>query len=77
VILIVKSFLCLPRISAFFTLLFGALCVSLLAGCGQKGPLYMPQGEKGYQTTTVQTTGNSTTVSLPVNTPPASSSDSK
>jgi len=42
VILIVKSHSGLSRIAAFLAALIGAACLSLLAGCGQKGPLYLP-----------------------------------
>jgi predicted small lipoprotein YifL len=42
VILIVKSHSGLSRIAAFFTLVVSIACIGALAGCGQQGPLYMP-----------------------------------
>lgn len=41
-ILIVKSRSGLPRPVAFFTLIASLACALALAGCGQQGPLYMP-----------------------------------
>ena len=43
-ILIVKSLSGLSRSIAFFTL---AGCLSVLAGCGQQGPLYLPDTKIG------------------------------
>ncbi|MDO8306705.1 lipoprotein [Herminiimonas sp.] len=37
-----KSHPGLSRFAAFFAALVGAACISLLAGCGQTGALYMP-----------------------------------
>ncbi|MES2025396.1 MAG: lipoprotein [Pseudomonadota bacterium] len=37
-----KSHSGLSRFVAFLYTLAGIACISLLAGCGQKGPLYMP-----------------------------------
>jgi predicted small lipoprotein YifL len=42
VILIVKSQSGLSRFVALLPTLAGIACIALLAGCGQKGPLYMP-----------------------------------
>ncbi|WP_353152199.1 lipoprotein [Herminiimonas fonticola] len=72
-----KSHSGLSRFVAFFATLAGALCISLLAGCGQKGPLYMPQGQQGYGLPPVQSTGTAPASSAPTNTAPAGSSDSK
>jgi len=38
----VKSQSGLSRFVALLPTLAGIACISLLAGCGQKGPLYMP-----------------------------------
>ncbi|WP_076593063.1 LPS translocon maturation chaperone LptM [Herminiimonas arsenitoxidans] len=37
-----KSHSGLSRFVAFLYTLAGIACISLLAGCGQQGPLYMP-----------------------------------
>ncbi|MFJ7567442.1 lipoprotein [Herminiimonas sp. NPDC097707] len=37
-----KSHSGLSRFVAFFPTFAGIACISLLAGCGQKGPLYLP-----------------------------------
>lgn len=41
-ILIVKPHSGLSRIATFFKLIAGIACLSVLTGCGQQGPLYMP-----------------------------------
>ncbi|RZI44915.1 hypothetical protein EGT07_05800 [Herbaspirillum sp. HC18] len=48
-ILIVKSVLDLSRVAVLFIL-------AVLAGCGQKGPLYMPSERPAPATTPVQQT---------------------
>jgi predicted small lipoprotein YifL len=62
VILIVKSQSGLSRFVALLPTLAGIACISLLAGCGQKGPLYMPgtkppsgQNKKAVPTIPTQT----------------------
>jgi predicted small lipoprotein YifL len=46
VILIVKSHSGMLRFSPFSAFVFATLCLTALSGCGQKGPLYMPQQGK-------------------------------
>ncbi|CAL63237.1 Conserved hypothetical protein; putative exported protein [Herminiimonas arsenicoxydans] len=67
----------MSRFVAFFAPLAGALCISLLAGCGQKGPLYMPQGQQGYGLPPAPSTVTVPASTAPASTVPASLPDSK
>jgi predicted small lipoprotein YifL len=67
VILIVKSHSGLSRGLAFLTL---ASCLCTLAGCGQQGPLYLPDAQMPHGKTAIKSKGKTPTL------PPASAATS-
>jgi predicted small lipoprotein YifL len=69
VILIVKSHSGLSRCVAFFTL---AGCLSALAGCGQQGPLYLPDAKIGPHGKPETTSKGKVPTLPPAVTPPVS-----
>jgi predicted small lipoprotein YifL len=73
VILIVKSHSGLSR-TPFLTALLGAACLALLGGCGQKGPLFMPQqGKHSAATAPIKSTGPAPETVAPVTVEPVAS----
>ncbi|WP_414694228.1 LPS translocon maturation chaperone LptM [Oxalicibacterium sp.] len=45
------------RFFPFSAFVCAALCLTALSGCGQKGPLYMPQQGKPAASAPIRTTG--------------------